>query len=78
MIPVPTDDLVLICIWLLFNAIVDDQHPVRTFDRPHEAFHLVPQLCAIRTFAIQEAGNFIMTDFSACQLGQAGCRRWSK
>jgi hypothetical protein len=63
---VPGDDIVLICVWLLGDTIINDDVPIsafRAFDRSHMRFDVddLPQVCGGKLLLREEAEEALDT-----------------
>ncbi len=70
----PADDVILVRIRFRGNAIVQNQHAVRTLHLPHVRFDHPPQVGGGARFAAQTARHLVVADTARQQLGQADGR----
>ena len=70
----PTDNIVLVSVWLLLNRVVKDQHPGFGLHVPNKGLHGPPQIARGFLRARQVPGHLIVADFPFQQLAQSSSR----
>ena len=62
MIPMPANQFILISRGFFANAVINNNDPRGTLDRPHQWFDLLPEVDGAFRFTRQHAGHLIVTN----------------
>src|SRR5215213_4553732 len=71
-IPMPTDEIVFVCVGFLFDAVIDNQYGVILFNLSKQGLNNSPQLGTGLFGRGQKSSDLIVTNFSIQQPRQAG------
>jgi hypothetical protein len=78
MVIVPADQVVLVGVGLVDDAVIHDQNRVLILYLPHEGLDDLPQVLAGHGFSRQEAGDLIVAQARPQQARQPCGGRWAK